>query len=161
MAQAPLIALAGLLGVLGILLTVLPFFGWNTIILASGSMGPTFPAGSILLAHDVPATDAAVGDIVMVTRPDRPPITHRVVEVETASLGATLTLKGDANDAVDPQPYTVDRIGLVAGGIPFGGQVLAAIRSPLMLGVLTVFVAALVLWSWWPKRGEHKHAQDS
>ena len=64
---------------------------------------------------------------------------------------AVLQLQGDANTTADPQPYTVERVGLVAGGIPWGGQVLAAIRSPWALGGLTVIVAALVLWSWWPK----------
>lgn len=160
--KPPLIALAGLLGVIGILLTLLPFFGWNTIVLASGSMSPTYPAGSILLAHDVPAADAVVGDIVMVTRPGQPPVTHRVIGVDNATPGmATLTLQGDANTSPDPQPYTLNRVGLVAGGIPWGGQVLTAIRSPLMLGALTVLVAALVLWSWWPRGGEGRHAQDS
>lgn len=162
--KPPLIALAGLLGVLGILLTILPFFGWNTIVLSSGSMSPTYPAGSVLLAHDVPAAEAKVGDIVMVLRPGQAPVTHRVIAVETANaaLGtATLALKGDANTAPDPEPYDVQRVGLVAGGIPWGGQVLAAIRSPWGLGFLTIGVAALVLWSWWPKRGEGRHAQDS
>jgi signal peptidase len=160
--KPPLIALAGLLGVLGIVLTVLPFFGWNTIVLTSGSMTPTYPAGSVLLAHEVPAAEAAVGDVVMVLRPGKPPVTHRVIGTEAGPAGAaTLTLQGDANTAADPEPYTVGRVGLVAGGIPWGGQVLAAIRSPFMLGTLSVLVAALVLWSWWPKRGEGRHAQDS
>jgi signal peptidase len=164
--KPPLIALAGLLGVLGILLTVLPVFGWNTVVLSSGSMSPSFPAGSILLAHDVPATQARVGDVVMVNRQGMPPVTHRVIAVEDGIAGtSTLRLQGDANEAADPQPYTLERVGLVAGGIPWGGQVLTAIRSPWALGALTIGVAALVLWSWWPKQqhqqGVGEHAQDS
>ncbi len=166
--KPPLIALAGLLGILGILLAVLPVFGWNTVVLATGSMSPTFPAGSILLAHDVPATQAQVGDVVMVMRPGKSPVTHRVIAAEESSTMsglAVLQLQGDANQAADPRPYTVERVGLVAGGIPWGGQVLEAIRSPWALGGLTAVVAALVLWSWWPKQedqqGAGRHAKDS
>lgn len=161
--KPPLIALAGLLGVLAITLTVLPVFGWNTVVLATGSMSPTYPAGSVLLAQDVPATQVRVGDIVTVQRMGRLPVTHRVIGIDESIAGAaSLRLQGDANEAADPQPYTVERVGLVAGGIPWGGQVLTGIRSPWALGALTLAVAALVLWSWWPKQqnGQAQNMQE-
>lgn len=158
--KPPLIALAGLLGVLAIVLTVLPVFGWNTVVLTSGSMSPTYPAGSVLLAQDVPATQVEVGDIVTVQRQGLAPVTHRVIGIEPSIAGAaSLRLQGDANDAADPQPYTVERVGLVAGGIPWGGHVLTGIRSPWALGALTIAVAALVLWSWWPRQ-ENRQAHN-
>lgn len=161
--KPPLIALAGLLGVLAIVLTVLPMFGWNTVVLTSGSMSPTYPAGSVLLAQDVPATQVEIGDVVTVQRQGLAPVTHRVIGIDESIAGAaSLRLQGDANDAADPQPYTVERVGLVAGGIPWGGQVLTGIRSPWALGALTIAVAALVLWSWWPKQqnGQAQNMQE-
>jgi len=158
-----LIALAGLLGVVAVALTVLPVFGWNTVVLVSGSMAPTYPAGSVLLAQDVPATQVQVGDIVTVQRTGHAPVTHRVIGIEDTIAGAvTLRLQGDANATEDPRPYTVQRVGLVAGGIPWGGQVLTGIRSPWALGTLTILVAALVLWSWWPRQnGQDMQDQDT
>jgi signal peptidase len=161
--KGPLIALAGLLGVLAVALTVLPVFGWNTVVLASGSMSPTYPAGSVLLGQDVPATQVRVGDIVTVQRPGQVPVTHRVIGIQDSIAGAaTLRLQGDANATEDPRPYTVERVGLVAGGIPWGGQVLTGIRSPWALGALTIAVAALVLWSWWPRQqnGQEQTMQE-
>jgi signal peptidase len=80
------------------------------------------------------------------------PITHRVVDAGVRPGGVELVLRGDANASVDPQPYRVQRVGLVLAGIPFGGSALATLQSPVGLGVATVGVALLVLWAWWPRR---------
>lgn len=125
--------------------------------LATGSMSPTFPAESILLVRDTPAAEVRVGDIVTVTRDGIRPITHRVVSVDPTPLGAEIVLRGDANQVDDPEPYQVARVGLVLGGIPFGGSVLAAVQSPIGLGVATVAVAGLGVWAWWPRREAPAH----
>jgi hypothetical protein len=51
-----LIGLAGLLGVIAILVTIAPSFGWTVVRRASGSMAPTFPTGSLLVTHSEPAS---------------------------------------------------------------------------------------------------------
>jgi len=127
--------------------------GVSFVRLATGSMSPLYPADSILLVRSVPAASVRVGDVVTVSQDGTVPITHRVVAVAPASGGsAQLTLRGDANEVPDPEPYHVARVGLVLGGIPFGGSVLVAVQSPVGLGVATVIVALLVLWAWWPRR---------
>ncbi len=125
--------------------------------LATGSMSPTFPAESILVVRDTPAGEVRVGDVVTVTRDGVRPITHRVVSVDPSPLGAEIVLRGDANEVDDPEPYQVARVGLVVGGIPFGGAVLAALQSPLGLGLGTVVVAGLGVWAWWPRREAPAH----
>lgn len=146
-----LIWFAGLSGTIAILVTIAPFLGWTVVRLASGSMAPTFPTDSLLVTHTVPASDAAVGDIVMVQRAGELPITHRVVS-NVALEGATrrLTLRGDANSSVDAAPYEVRTVGLVVAGVPWGGSVAVALRSPIGLAVLTVIATLIVLWAWWP-----------
>jgi signal peptidase len=134
---------ATLIGVLG--------FGLGIVRLATGSMTPSYPADSLLIVRDVDATSVVRGDVVTVTRDGIMPVTHRVVRAEVRSGDVELVLRGDANDA-DPQPYRVRRVGLVLGGIPFGGTALATLQSPLGLGIATVVVATLVLWAWWPRR---------
>lgn len=133
-----------LIGVLG--------FGLGVVRLATGSMAPAYPADSLLVVRDVDAGSVVPGDVVTVSRDGAVPITHRVVSSEQRPGGAELVLRGDANDTVDPQPYRVQRVGLVLGGIPFGGAALATLQSPVGLGVATVAVAVLVLWAWWPRR---------
>ena len=154
-----LISLAGLLGVIAILVTIAPFFGWTVVRLATGSMTPTFPTDSLLITHSVSAADVSVGDVVMVERPGQLPITHRVIAMQAATGGLEqLTLKGDANQAKDPAPYLVRTVGLVTAGVPWGGQVFADLRSTAGLAGLTVFAALVVLWAWWPaspKRRAH------
>jgi signal peptidase len=151
-----LVALAGLLGVIAVLVTIAPFFGWTVVRLASGSMTPTYPTDSLLVTHSVPARDVTVGDVVMVQRPNELPITHRVVATQPAAGGLTqLTLKGDANTTRDPAPYLVRTVGLVVGGVQWGGQVFADLRSTAGLAGLTVFATLVVLWAWWPTKPQH------
>lgn len=154
-----MILFAGLLALLSLVVVVMPAFGWHTVMLASGSMSPAYPAGSLLLVRDAPARDIRVGDVVTVARPHRLPITHRVVAIEPGGgvlPGRVVTLQGDANAEPDPQPYDIDAAGIVVAGIPWGGQALAVLRSPIVLGLLTTLVAGLVLWSWWPARPEEE-----
>ena len=52
-------------------------------------------------------------------------------------------------------------MGRVIGGIRFGGGALAALQSPVGLGVATVVVCSLVLWAWWPRREPGAHARET
>jgi signal peptidase len=141
------------------IITVLGF-GVSVVRLETGSMSPTFPADSMLLVRSVPAEQVEVGDVVTVSRDGTVPITHRVVSVIPRGSGAELVLRGDANTVDDPEPYQVARVGLVIGGIPFGGGALVAVQSPPGLGVATVVVATLVLWAWWPRRAPGAHVRE-
>jgi signal peptidase I len=154
-----LITIAGLAGAIAILVTIAPFFGWTVVRLATGSMAPVYPTDSLLITHSIPASDAHIGDIVMVQRPGELPITHRVVSATAEANGLEkLTLKGDDNNTADAAPYIVSSVGLVVAGVPWGGQVFAVLRSTAGLAGLTVFATLIVLWAWWPttkKRGAH------
>jgi signal peptidase len=137
--------------VVAILVGVLAF-GLGVVRLATGSMTPTYPADSVLIVRDVDAASVLPGDIVTVTRDGAVPITHRVVGTAVRPGGVELVLRGDANTTDDPQPYRVQRVGLVLAGVPFGGSLVAALQSPVGLGMATIGVALLVLWAWWPRR---------
>ena len=146
------VALGGVAVVVAAILVGVLGFGLGVVRLATGSMTPTYPTDSLLIVRDVAASSVVTGDVVTVTRVGAVPITHRVVSSDPGLGGAELVLRGDANDTVDPQPYQVQRVGLVLGGIPFGGAALATLQSPVGLGTATVAVALLVLWAWWPRR---------
>jgi len=152
------ISTVGVIGLLAVTLTLLPLAGLQVVRLATGSMSPLFPPDSLLLAQTVPASEAHVGDIVMVQRAGQLPVTHRVVATSPSGDVTELRLKGDANPAEDPVPYDVTRVDRVLSGIPWGGQVVTAARSPFALGGLTVVASLLVLWAWWPRRRADDHA---
>jgi signal peptidase I len=146
-----LIWFAALLGVIAIVVTIAPFFGWTLVRLATGSMAPTFPTDSLLVTHSVPASGVKAGDIVMVQRVGELPITHRVIAAAAAPLGETrLILKGDDNRTADARAYLVRSVGLVEAGVPWGGAIFAALRSTVGMAALTVFATLVVLWAWWP-----------
>jgi hypothetical protein len=64
--------------------------------------------------------------------------------------GAILVLKGDDNEVNDPSPYHVTEAVRVVFPIPGLGTVIGLGRTPLFLGLTTMFVAGLVLWAFWP-----------
>jgi signal peptidase len=154
-----IVAVAGVLGVVALLVWLAPLAGIHLVSLATGSMAPTYPAGAILLVRDVPAASVGIGDVVTLTRADGASVTHRVSGVETTAGGGgvtttALTLRGDANPVDDRDPYLADRVGLVVAGLPVGGPVLVGLREPGVGIVLAVLVSLLVLWTWWPSRRE-------
>jgi signal peptidase I len=151
-AKPALITAVGVVGLLAVALTLLPLIGWQVVRLATGSMSPEYPPDSLLLAQSIPASQARVGDIVMAQRSGELPVTHRVVSTRPLGTLTELRLKGDANRAVDPVPYDVARVDRVVAGVPWGGQIVTAARSPFVLGGITVVAALLVLWAWWPRR---------
>lgn len=150
-------AVAGVAGAVVLLAALAPLVGLHLVQLQTGSMSPGFPAGSVLLERTIDAADVTPGDIVTVVRADGSPVTHRVVTVDAAGAGASLVLRGDANDLNDPQPYLATRVGLVIGGLPWGGSLIELARAPGAIPVLAVVASLLVLWAWWPTRRVPAH----
>ena len=74
------LTLAAIGGVLCIAAVVAAtFFDITLIMFKTGSMSPTIPAGSVAVVREIPASEAAVGDVVTVDRTDLLPITHRKI----------------------------------------------------------------------------------
>ena len=81
----------------------------------TGSMEPTIPTGSILVAQDADAEEIGVDDVVCfrsrIVGSSGVVITHRVVGTYTDANGTRcLRTKGDANLSVDAQPVTQDNL---------------------------------------------------
>jgi signal peptidase len=155
--RGTLLNVAAALGAVCIVLVVLAVvFHISLIMFKTGSMSPSIPTGSLALVKQIPASDARVGDVVTVDRPGELPITHRVVHTTAGTDGTTrLVLKGDANAADDPAPYTVRTVRLVLWSVPGLAYFVVWLSNPVVLGVLTVAVAALVVWVLWPRDAEH------
>lgn len=145
-------AFAGLVCIVLVLLAA--FFQVTLIMFKTGSMSPTIPAGSLAVVHKIPASDIAVGDVLTVDRPGMLPVTHRVTSVEGAGDGRTITMKGDANDAEDPSPYTVTEARRVIVSVPYLAHVVVWFANPWVLGGLTVGASVLVTWAFWPRQSK-------
>lgn len=145
--------IAAAAGTLCILLVVLAMTAGITLILfRTGSMSPTIPAGSVAVVQRVPAAEVEVGDVVTVDREGELPVTHRVISVAAGASDAerVLTLRGDANAADDPFPYTVSTVRVVLFSVPGIASGIAALGHPLVLGGLTAGATLLVVWAFWP-----------
>lgn len=150
-----LLWVAAVAGTLCILLVVLAFTAQITLILfRTGSMSPTIPAGAVAVVQRVPAGEVAVGDVVTVDRDGELPVTHRVTAVAAGAdpEERILTMRGDANAAEDPFPYTVTSVRRVLFAVPGIAAVVAGMGNPLVLGSLTIGATALVTWAFWPRR---------
>ena len=108
----------------------------RAVAVASGSMEPEIPRGSLCIVVGGEKTD--VGDVVLYEA-GKMRIIHRVVEV--TGSGAYVT-KGDMNDEADPTPVEPERIlGSVRACIPRLGHVILLLKEPPALAA----AAALML----------------
>lgn len=150
---------AAFLGALCIFLVILAgVFGISIMMFKTGSMSPTIPAGSIAFVREAPATEIEVGDVVTVSRGDDVlPVTHRVVNIlgtyEATGI-VTFEMQGDANEVVDPTPYSVAEVRIVMFSVPGLARVIGWFGNPYVLGALTVAATTLVVWAFWPRRND-------
>jgi signal peptidase len=157
--------LASLGGLVCLALVALAFtFNITLIMFKTGSMSPTIPAGSLSLVREIPATEIRVGDVVTVDRLADLPITHRVTSVAEAPSSAEriITMKGDANEAEDPFPYTVGSVRIVLASVPNLAYGVVWLSNPWVLAILTIGASTLVTWAFWPRSpmGEDPGAEE-
>ncbi|MCU1528652.1 MAG: peptidase signal peptidase [Frondihabitans sp.] len=155
-AREATLAVGGLAGALVVLWLIASLiFGVSMIVFKTGSMSPTIPTGAIAIERPLAATDITKGQVITVPVPgEQLPVTHRVVSVTPDPKvpgGRIVVLKGDANATADITPYHVTKVKLVIFSVPVLGTVFEFTRTPLVLAAITVLLAALVLWSLWPR----------
>ncbi|MFL4480126.1 signal peptidase I [Paeniglutamicibacter sp. ORCA_105] len=151
------LSLAAFGGFICVLLVILAFvFNVSLIMFKTGSMAPTIPAGSLAVVREIPAPEIRVGDVVTVDRPAALPITHRVTSVAGGPSPAerVITMKGDANEAEDPGPYTVGNVRIVMGSVPNLAYGVVWLSSPWVLALLTLGASGLVTWAFWPREAD-------
>jgi signal peptidase len=96
-------------------------WGFSIILFSTGSMTPTIPAGSAALVRLLPATELHVGDVTTVERKNLLPITHRITSIKPVNGqpdAREITMRGDANELEDPNPYLITQGRLVIASAP-------------------------------------------
>ncbi|GAA2588071.1 hypothetical protein GCM10010399_17580 [Dactylosporangium fulvum] len=95
----------------------------------TGSMDPTIPQYSLVLAVPVRANALRVGDVVVFQPPagylpaGGPPVMHRIVELRRQDGTLLMRTRGDANTATDPWTVDLDSSALyrVQASLPHAG----------------------------------------
>lgn len=127
-------------------LTVPKLFGIRIYGVLTGSMTPAYSVGGVVYVKETDASDIQVGDVItfkMGTNTEYV-MTHRVVEMD----GSFFVTKGDANNEVDPEPVSYDRlIGKVVLFLPGLAGVAEFVNSSTGRSVLIMlFASAFMMW---------------
>lgn len=124
-------------------------FGTSVILFATGSMSPAIPQGSAVLSVATKAVDLHVGDVVTVDRgPDQLPISHRITHIEKVPGqpdARSITIRGDANNFEDSDPYVVTSVPRVVLIAPYAAYVLEVLADPRMTIAIGITVVLLIL----------------
>lgn len=118
--------------------------GLRPVVIQTGSMGDAAPAGSLVLAGPRQPDQIRVGDVVVMRRPGRATVTHRIIGIDSISGNLVATTKGDANSTADPDPYVIGGEELISRaaipglgrivGLTANGSLLVAVAAVLVLG---------------------------
>lgn len=113
-------------------------WGWEPLIVMSGSMEPTIPTGSVLFT-DTGHRDAMEGDIITYYL-DRgwdeakKLVTHRVVRAEQTAEGVYYITKGDSNAQEDFVPVSSNQVtGIYVFHIPKAGWIMSKLDRRLLI----------------------------
>lgn len=120
----------------------------------SGSMRPSYAAGSLVATTETPAAALRRGDVIAFVPPKEfrtpsgRPVLHRVVTADVVDGRVVVTTRGDANGA--PDPWTLDltgaRVHRARWSVPVVGRVIAGIVDPaLAVRAASLAGAALVI----------------
>ena len=136
--------------VIGGLLLIPKFIGYDTFAVVSGSMEPNIPVGSIVYVHQQEFSDISVGDVISFSISSSEMVTHRVTKIDQQNQ--TFNTKGDANDTEDGQPVEYDNvIGMVAFSIPYLGYLTLYIKTPLGIAAICAVVFVIIILNYLPE----------
>lgn len=136
-----------IIGPLNVLSKISSFRG---IIVLTGSMEPSLPTGSLLIARKLNTNEIdrlAVGDILTYADPENPSrlVTHRITEVKIEAGEKTFITKGDANKSFDSEPVRPESIfGKVQASIPYLGFMFSLLKTRVGLIMMVMFPTIII-----------------
>jgi signal peptidase len=129
-----------------LVLSVIPQVGVKALSVATGSMTPAIPQGSLVIIRRVPLSTIKVGEVVTYHDAAKPgqTITHRVVAKTTKNGIPVFTTKGDANKVADPQVAGGSIVGEVVYHLNGAGRVVTWLHS--LFGIILIAaIPALII----------------
>lgn len=138
--------------------------GWLVQTVATGSMAPAIPTGSVIVSRPVDPADVEVGDVIVFASPtgatvsggadgvfqatEAMLITHRVVRVTDDGQGPMFRTRGDSNAEDDPWVVPGETVrARYVGHVPGLGGVLTfpGLRRWLYLAVAAIGAVVVVV----------------
>lgn len=124
-------------------------FGYNFYLIASGSMEPSLQTGDIILSKKVDNTELKISDVVTYQGESGELkgklITHQIVKMYEEDGEKYIVTKGTANSIEDPAIKEDQVVSVMKTKLPFMGQVLKVINTPLGFLVLIILPLAILL----------------
>ncbi len=111
---------------------------FKVLIVRSGSMEPTIPVGSLIVAQK--QNQYGVGEIVTF-KAGGEFVTHRIV----AHKAGQYTTQGDANASLDSPILPSSVIGKVSFALPYAGYVVNFVKTPLGFSLLIILPALFIV----------------
>ena len=125
------------------------FLNYQTSTMLTGSMSPGINPGDVVVSVKTPVSELKVGDVITYSIPidDHRIETHRVASIKREAGATSVTTKGDANSGADPWVAVLseDYVYTEAGVVPYLGDVIRALRQPLVQSVLLYGASALLV----------------
>ena len=119
-------------------------FGYQFYYVASGSMTPTIPVGSLIAVRDTDYINIENKDIVTFRGLGNTLVTHRVREV--SENGQSFITRGDANNIDDPIAVTMETlVGKVVFHLPYVGYFLKFLKSAYGVVAFSLIIGASII----------------
>ena len=121
--------------------------GWRVQVIATGSMAPAYPAGSLAVVERVDAAALRPGTTVVFEDPLVPGrlVAHRLVK-RLPSASVVWMTRGDANAEPDPAPVAATAIhGRIRWAVPHVGRFVSGVDGPRAVALLVGTPLALLL----------------
>lgn len=135
-------------GVLLVAVVVPRLAGATPYHVQTGSMRPTLPPGTLVVVRPVEPDEIGIGTVITYQLESGRPevVTHRVTEIGINNVSGerTFRTKGDANDAVDPEPVRPVQVrGEVWYAVPYVGRMNDVFTGSRQLPLLVVVTGLL------------------
>ncbi|PIY79631.1 MAG: signal peptidase I, partial [Candidatus Pacebacteria bacterium CG_4_10_14_0_8_um_filter_43_12] len=104
-----------------------------TFAVASGSMEPNLPIGSLAFVQQKDASQLKVGDIITFPEPNNPRLTiiHRITAINSSGGMIDVRTKGDNNPAIDDWRINAQIIsGQMIASVPYIGYPIMFAQTP-------------------------------
>lgn len=156
------VALVGFFAVLMAATTLSGLFGFNSVIVLSGSMEPVLRVGDIVMTRDVDPATVGVGDVVTY-RSGKVFTTHRIIRVVDTSQGRQFEVKGDNNPTPDATLVSEELVvAKMAFDLPKMGYLVDFAHSPNGMTIFIIIPAVVLALVWYRERqGKKARSQMS
>lgn len=134
---------------IGLAANLAPQAGARLLAIRTGSMEPSMPVGSLIVAVAADPAELAIGDVISVSLEGGATLTHRISNIVEPDGSRMFELKGDANALHDPVLVVPAQVvGRVDMAIPLLGYLLAMLSMPTGIAALLAIGGTLLTAGW-------------